>query len=224
MDAQVKQLNSFFLFETLLKDASLDKGVFITGTDTDVGKTWLGCHLIKYLITQGFDVAPRKPVESGWTDNISQTDAWKLATAANKQDQLKLICPNRFKAPISPARAARLENKAISLEDLKQQCLEQLQDHQLLYVEGAGGFLSPLCDDAFNADLCVTLGLPIILIAEDKLGCINHVLLSVEAIEQRGLTLLGVILNTKAPSQNTSKQNNLEDLREYLKCVVISTR
>ena len=215
-------MNKPLAFETLLKNADLSRGVFITGTDTDVGKTWLGCHLIKHLITQGFDIAPRKPVESGWPSDTSQTDAWKLASAANKQDQLELICPNRFKAPISPTRAARLENKAISLEQLKQQCLNQLQDHQLLYIEGAGGFLSPLCEDALNADLCVALSLPVILIAEDKLGCINHVLLSVEAIKQRGLTLIGVVLNTKNASQNIPEQNNLDDLREYLKCVVIS--
>ncbi|RTZ62652.1 MAG: dethiobiotin synthase [Aquificaceae bacterium] len=223
MDVQVKRLNNPFVFATLLNKADLKRGVFITGTDTDVGKTWVGCHLIKHLIRQGVDVAPRKPVESGWSDDIRQTDAWKLADAANKQEQLELICPNRFIAPISPARAARLENKALPLEQLKQQCFEQLQDHQLLYVEGAGGFLSPLCEDALNADLCVALGLPVILIAEDKLGCINHVLLSVEAILQRGLTLLGIVLNTKKTSNNTLKQNNLEDLREYLDCVIIST-
>jgi len=216
-------LNSPATLTELLKDADLKRGIFITGTDTNVGKTWLGCHLIKYLTTQGFDIAPRKPVESGWSEEISQTDAWKLATAADKQDQLDIICPNRFQAPISPARAARLENKALSLQRLKQQCLSQLQDHQLLYVEGAGGFLSPLCEDALNADLCTALNLPVILVAEDKLGCINHVLLSVEAIKQRGLTLIGVVLNTKNATQSTSKQNNLDDLREYLSCVVIST-
>ena len=217
MDVQDNRLNKPLAFKTLLKNADLSRGIFITGTDTDVGKTWLGCHLIKYLTTQGFDVAPRKPVESG-----GPNDAWKLASAANKQGQLELICPNRFKAPISPTRAARLENKAILLEQLKQQCLNQLQDNQLLYIEGAGGFLSPLCEDALNADLCVALSLPVILIAEDKLGCINHVLLSVEAIKQRGLTLVGVVLNTKNASQNIPEQNNLDDLREYLKCVVIS--
>jgi len=225
MDAQVKRLNKLLeqSFKTLLQSADLSRGVFVTGTDTDVGKTWLGCHLIQYLISQGFDIAPRKPVESGWSDDISQTDAWKLATAANKQDQLDIICPNRFKAPISPARAARLENTAISLQQLKQQCLAQLQDHQMLYIEGAGGFYSPLCEDALNADLCMALTLPVVLIAEDKLGCINQVLLSVEAIETRGLTLIGVVLNKIDKSPSASDQNNLEDLRERLKCMIIST-
>jgi len=106
---------------TLLQSADLKKGIFVTGTDTDVGKTWFGCQLIQYLRQQGFDIAPRKPVESGWSDDISQTDAWKLATAANKQQQLDIICPNRFKAPVSPTRAARLEQHELSLMQLKQQ-------------------------------------------------------------------------------------------------------
>ena len=225
MGAPVKPLNKSLslAFDALLDKADLSGGIFITGTDTDVGKTWLGCHLINHLIMQGFDIAPRKPVESGWSDDISQTDAWKLARAANKQDQLDIICPNRFKAPISPARAARLEGKILSMKQLKQQCLNQLEDHQLLYVEGAGGFYSPLCENALNADLCEELNLAIIVVAEDKLGCINHILLTVEAIKQRGLNLIGVILNNKKPTQNASEQNNLADLQEYLKCVVIST-
>ncbi len=205
--------------QPLLDSIKLSKGIFITGTDTDVGKTWFGCQLIDYLQRQGIDIAPRKPVESGWPDNIShieQTDAWKLATAANKQHQLDLICPNRFKAPVSPTRAARLESHKLSLMQLKQQCLATLKPTQLLYVEGAGGFYSPLCEDGLNADLCVALELAVILVAEDKLGCISQVLLTVEAIKRRGLQLIGVVLNQRSINQLETQQNNLQDLKEYL--------
>lgn len=201
---------------SLLQSAELKKGIFVTGTDTSVGKTWFGCQLIAYLRQQGFDIAPRKPVESGWSDDISKTDAWKLATAANKQQQLDIICPNRFKAPVSPTRAARLEQHELSLMQLKQQCLATLGPKQLLYLEGAGGFYSPLCEDGLNADLCELLGLSVILVAEDKLGCINQVLLSVEAIKQRGLRLLGVVLNQRYINPLDTQQDNLQDLKEYL--------
>jgi dethiobiotin synthetase len=201
---------------SLLKTLDLSNGIFITGTDTDVGKTWVGCHIISALQAQGHDIAPRKPVESGWNKEITQTDAWKLAQAANKQQQLDIICPNRFTAPISPSRAAYLEGNERSIAELKQQCLETLHSKQILYVEGAGGFYSPLCKDGLNADLCVALNLAIILVAEDKLGCINHVLLTVEAIKQRGLTLACIILNQRQTKEMTTQQNNLHDLKTYL--------
>jgi dethiobiotin synthetase len=201
---------------TLLSTLDLSKGLFITGTDTDVGKTWVGCQIIEALQRQGHDVAPRKPVESGWHKNITQTDAWKLATAANKQQQLEIICPNRFTAPISPARAAVLEKRERSILQLKQQCLETLDSTQILYVEGAGGFYSPLCKDGLNADLCAALNLAIIIVAEDKLGCINHVLLTVEAIKQRDLTLACIILNQRQTQHAKTQQDNWHDLKTYL--------
>ncbi len=218
MDVRGSGLNKILQqqFQILLQSAKLKKGIFVTGTDTNVGKTWFGCQLIQYLQQQGVDIAPRKPVESGWSDNIRQSDAWKLATAANKQEQLDIICPNRFKAPVSPTRAARLEQHELSLMQLKQQCFATLHPKQLLYIEGAGGFYSPLCEDGLNADLCELLNLSVILVAEDKLGCINQVLLSVEAIKQRGLTLLGVVLNQRSINNLETQQDNLQDLKEYL--------
>ncbi|MCK5896873.1 MAG: dethiobiotin synthase [Cocleimonas sp.] len=213
------RLNKTLLFA--LEDIDAHKGIFITGTDTGVGKTWVGCRIIKILQQQGYDIAPRKPVESGWTGNVPQTDAWKLASVANKQHQLDIICPNRFKAPVAPPRAAHLEGHKLSLKQLRKQCLDQLGPKQILYVEGAGGFYSPLSHDGLNADLCESLGLSVILIAEDKLGCINHVLLTVNAIKQRGLTLICIILNQRQPKTLETQQDNLQDLREYLPDEVI---
>jgi dethiobiotin synthetase len=213
------QLNK--ALQILLETIDLTKGIFMTGTDTEVGKTWVGCQIINILQQQGYDIAPRKPVESGWNNDITQTDAWKLASVANKQQQLKLICPNRFKAPISPRRAAQLQGREVSLAQLKQQCLDGLGSKQILYIEGAGGFYSPLCKDGLNADLCVMLNLPVILVAADKLGCINHVLLTVAAIKQRGLILICIILNQLHVKDSETQQDNLQELREYLPDEVI---
>jgi len=217
MDARGKELNNALQpLINQLKAIELNKGIFITGTDTDVGKTWVGCQLIEMLQQSGIDIAPRKPVESGWHHDMTQTDAWKLARAANKQQQLDIICPNRFQAPLSPSRAARLEGKTLLLTELKQHCLNGLNSQQMLYVEGAGGFYSPLCEDGLNADLCELLGSSIIVVAEDKLGCINQVLLTVAAIKQRKLRLVAIILNQRYKNDITTQQNNLDDLKEYL--------
>ncbi len=184
------------------------KGVFITGTDTDVGKTWVGQRIIQYLTKNGISVEPRKPVESGWPLDIKQTDAWKISHAANKVEKLDAICPNRFAAAISPDRAAKIEGKAITISQLTKQCTDNFDsDTDFLYVEGAGGFYSPLCSDGLNADLAKALNLPVILVVADRLGCINHTLLSIEAIEKARLSLLGVVLNNIEKSGDTDSHN-----------------
>ena len=201
------------------------KGIFVTGTDTDVGKTWVGCLLIKALLAKGINVHPRKPAESGWPEDaekLIQTDAWQLANAANQTDQLSTICPNRFPAPLSPVRAARLVNRPLYLNTVKKQCTDKLQPNDFLYVEGAGGFYSPLVEDGLNADLASQLQLPIILVANNRLGCINHVLMSHEVIKQRNLNLLAVVLNQVEEIDHNTAMNNQEDLQEYLTQPVFS--
>lgn len=194
------------------------KGVFITGTDTGVGKTWFSQKFIQALCAKGIDVVPRKPVESGWVDDVQQTDAGKLAQAAGKESQLDTICPNRFEDPVSPVRAAQLKNKRITLENLKEQCFYGIKKDQFLLLEGAGGFYSPLCSDGLNADLAETLGFPVILVVADKLGCINHALLTIEAIRRRQLDLVAVVLNhTSTAERQETNMDNLQDLKQLVK-------
>jgi dethiobiotin synthetase len=203
------------------------KGLFVTGTDTDVGKTWVGSLLIKALIEKGVELQPRKPIESGWPSSpeaISSTDAWRLANAANQLQNLNSICPNRYTAPLSPVRAARLESRPLDLNTIAKQCTENLQQEDFLYVEGAGGFYSPLVEDGLNADLASKLQLPIILVANNRLGCMNHVLMSHEAIQRRGLNLLAVVLNQVEAIDSDTAMNNQEDLQEYLTQPVFSLR
>lgn len=202
-------------------------GVFVTGTDTGVGKTRIGVQLIHILRVLGHEVIPRKPVESGWADDLSQTDAWQLAWAAGlpvDADQhspvLASVCPHRFKAALSPPRAASLEGKTLTMLEVAAACPAKLKDKQYLYVEGAGGFYSPMTHDGLNADLAQTLGLPVVLVAEDKLGCLNHTLLVAEAVKQKGLRLAGVILNKRHPSPEG--MDNLSDLRKHLNVPALS--
>ena len=198
------------------------KGLFITGTDTNIGKTWISVSLISALKRLGLDVSPRKPIESGWdNDNIESTDAWLLANAANKLNDLDDICPNRFTYAVSPVRAALLESKQLSLKKIQQDCLKNTKTTDFLIIEGAGGFYSPLCTDGLNADLASKLKLPILLIADNRLGCINQVLLNVEAIEKRGLLLKAIVLNDVA-NNDSNNMNNLEDLKGYLSYPIIT--
>lgn len=195
-------------------------GAFMTGTDTDVGKTRVGVQLLKHLHTTGVQVTPRKPVESGWPQSpatVESTDAFKLLQACNDpQPTLDQVCPNRFRAPLSPPRAAQLEGVRLSIQELATQCRQHLAENAFLYVEGAGGFYSPLAEDGLNADLATALDLPVILVSEDRVGCINHILLTVEALQSRQLSIAGVILNPIPGRNPPQAMDNQTDLRQLL--------
>lgn len=216
---RASQLNSS-VFATWLEQISQLPGLFMTGTDTGVGKTWIGTRLLQHLRQLGVQITPRKPVESGWsTEQITESDTWKLALAASGFQALNQICPNRLLAPLSPPRAAQLEGKQLSIQQLAEQCHKNHKPPNFLYVEGAGGFYSPLASDGLNADLAATLKLPIVLVSEDRVGCINHILLSVEAIQARRLDLVGIILNPLQPSPRG--MDNQQDLQALLDLPII---
>lgn len=199
------------------------KGIFTTANDTNVGKTWIGWQLVAELIRLEVSVKARKPIESGWpnANDINKTDAWKLASAMAQETALDIVCPNRFSAALSPDRAAMLEGKKISLEQLKQDCMYQIEGTDFLYVEGAGGFYSPIASDGLNADLAESLGLPILLVIENRLGCINQTLLNVEAIKNRGLKLGAIALNQVNPSEEIVSMDNLTDIQKRVECEVV---
>lgn len=199
------------------------QGVFITGTSTDVGKTFIGVGVARALSQRDIKVIPRKPIESGCTrsgDELIPQDASALKQAADYQGHLSEVCPYRFEPPISPVRAAHLADKILTTEQLVSTCLEGSEQGFVL-VEGAGGFYSPLAENGLNADLAVALQLPVLLVADDKLGVISHVLLNVEAIQMRGLPLAGVVLNQLGGERNDHMDNSA-DLRERLDCPVFT--
>jgi dethiobiotin synthetase len=201
------------------------QGVFITGTSTEVGKTFIAVKLAGQLKQKNITVIPRKPVESGCIkqgDKLMPQDAIALKQAAGYAGALSEVCPYPFEHPVSPVRAAHLANQVITTEQLVNAC-RQDSDNGITLVEGAGGFYSPLAEDGLNADLAVALQLPIILVADDKLGTLNQVLLNVEAIQMRGLQLLAVVLNAVDDNQN-QHMDNMTDLRERLDCPVFYNR
>lgn len=197
------------------------QGVFVTGTSTEVGKTFVAVEIARQLSQRNINVIPRKPVESGCTrqgDELVPQDASALKAAANYPGPLAEVCPHRFEPPISPVRAAHLANKILTTEQLVQTCLAGSEQGFVL-VEGAGGFYSPLAENGLNADLAVALQLPVLLVADDKLGAISQVLLNAEAIQMRGLPLAGVVMNSTEASHN-EQMDNSADLRERLNCPV----
>ena len=196
-------------------------GIFVTGTDTGVGKTYVGVRLVRSLVSLGIRVCPRKPIESGceWVDDrLVPMDANALIGATGAHVGLESVCRYRLRHPLSPERAARIEGVEVKLADLVSAC--RVTKDEFLLVEGAGGFYSPLTFDGLNADLAQCLGLEVLLVAADRLGCINHVLLTVAAIQSRGLRLLGIVLNSLQP-QADAFMDNAADLRQRLSCPVV---
>ncbi|MCK4707433.1 MAG: dethiobiotin synthase [Gammaproteobacteria bacterium] len=200
----------------MLKTNPVLKGFFITGSDTGVGKTWVSCQLINQLKQAVPSLKVRKPVESGCevlVDNqLLPADGRALFEANDNRESLQLVTPLRYKAAVSPDRAARLESQSIYLNDLQQAVTANIHVDDLILVEGAGGFYSPIAQDGLNADLAKLLMLEVIVVIEDRLGAINQSLLTIRAIENEGLTVKAVILNQQK-QQKTTDLNNLDDLK-----------
>lgn len=197
-------------------------GIFITGSDTGVGKTYVGVLLIEVLRSRGVNVTPRKPVESGCQSvdgKLEPPDALALKEAAGQPLDLDEVCPFKLHRPLSPERAARLEGVTYNLKDLERACRPRASS--FLVVEGAGGFYSPLAGDGLNADLAEQLNLPVILVAANRLGCINHTLLTAQAVARRGLELLAVVLNEPQPGDEPAMDNEA-DLAARLTCPVLT--
>jgi len=200
------------------------QGLFITGTDTDVGKTYIGAQMAASLHQLSIKLQPRKPIESGCQlidGSLHPDDANHYYQAVNQSVSLDDICPYRFEPPISPQRAARLVNQLISVDQVHQACMHNVGNEDFLLVEGAGGFYSPLCEDGLNADVAEALQLPVLLVANDQLGCINHILLTKEAIEKRGLKVSAIVLNAKNQTHDAA-MNNAEDLKTIVEVPVFT--
>ncbi len=201
-----------------------DQGYFITGSDTDAGKTYVGCQVVRQLVAAGIGLEIRKPAESGCRpgadgDLITQ-DAAALRAANGERETIERIAPFRLRAALAPHRAARLEQREIRLQQLVDACVRDEQANRLV-VEGAGGFLSPLAEDGLNADLAAALSLPTIVVVRDRIGAVNQALMTVEAITQRGLEVAAVILN-RVDADIEADMDNAADLRQWCNRPVFS--
>lgn len=174
------------------------QGVFITGTDTSVGKTFISCGLANALRRSGIAVAARKPIEQRCKRQggaLYPADGLRLTEAAGRREPIEIVAPYRLAGVIVPGYTAESESGHVDLAALIQAVHAGLPEAFRL-VEGAGGFLSPLAIDGTNADLALALGFPVVVVTADRSGCINHARLTVEAIQARGLVAAAVVVNT----------------------------
>jgi dethiobiotin synthetase len=198
------------------------RGLFITGTDTGVGKTEVAAALLRGHRAAGLDVAGMKPAQSGVEPGVP-SDADRLRDAAGGGDAPDLVCPYAFGAPLAPGVAARLEGLAISLERILEAARALAARHAALLVEGAGGLLVPLTSRHTCADLAVALGMPVLVVARAGLGTVNHTALTCEALRARGLAVAGVVLNRLSAASDPSEPHNPAEIERLTGVPVLAS-
>lgn len=192
----------------------MKQAYFVTGTDTGVGKTTVSCMLLHAYAAQARKVIGMKPVASGCDrirGELISSDVALLQAASNIQAPLNVINPYAFEPALAPHIAALQAGTEIQLSTIIEafKSLQTIAD--VVIVEGVGGFLVPLNAQQDTADLAVDLGLPVILVVGIQLGCINHALLTAEAIRQRGLQLAGWVAN-RIDTEMAAFEENLATL------------
>ncbi len=187
-------------------------GVFVTGTDTDVGKTVIAAGLTAALRQTGVQAVYFKAVQSGCpTENgrLLATDAQLAQTMARLDEPLALLTPVTLELPLAPAVAAAMAGVTVDLEVIAQAYRELAGRYSFVVVEGAGGLYVPLVDNEFLVlDLARWLNLPALVVARPGLGTINHTVMTVKTLEHAGLTVAGIILNQYPDRPNLAARTN----------------
>lgn len=185
--------------------------LFVTATDTGVGKTEAACALLSLLADRGLSPAPFKPYESGCRDLFRPHDALALRRAARSRDTLDRVCPHRFAEPLAPGVAARRLGASPSFA--KTLAAFRSFDGRPLVAEGAGGLLVPVDRRRDVVDLIEKLVLPVLLVARSGLGTLNHTGLSLELLKERGLEVRAVLLTQSERGRDPSEADNADWLR-----------
>lgn len=208
---------------TTTRKPTRTRGLFVTGTDTGVGKTYVAAAIARALVAAGHRVGVYKPVASGAVEDAAGNriaeDAKLLHEAAGGRHPLSDVCPQVYLAPLSPPRAAAAEKKHVDATLLREGLARIEADSDFVIVEGAGGLMSPLAEEEFNADVAYDLGLPLLVVVENRLGAINQALQTLIAASafQEGIDIAGIVLNQPRPaaSDDASPRTNAADLKTY---------
>ena len=193
----------------------MGSGILITGTDTGVGKTFFSCGLAALLKTAGYKVGVMKPAETGCVEKDGQLfpdDAWRLKQASGCAEPIELICPYRFAEALAPSIAAERVGVKIDIDRLLDVCRDISAKHDITLVEGAGGLMAPLVPSFTFADFARVAKLPIIVVAANRLGAINHLLLTLEHASCKGLRAIGYVLNQVVAESSLATATNREVL------------
>ena len=194
---------------------SAARGLFVTGTDTGVGKTLVCCALLGRLRARGIDAGAMKPIETG-VGPRGPLDAIALREAAGGADPLDDVCPQRFALAAAPTVAAQHEQRSVDLAAIGDAYRRHGQRHRLLVVEGAGGLLAPAASGLSMAELARELALPLLVVARAALGTVNHTLLTLEAAAARQLDVVGVVISHPNGPLPAADAANLGALRQQL--------
>jgi dethiobiotin synthetase len=181
------------------------KAVFVTGTDTEVGKTIVVGLLARYLLEKGISVVTQKWIQTGVEDFACDIDTHLKLMNKSKgsiEKYLPFMQPYGFKLPASPHLAATRENVEICPEKIKKSFSELRDNFDFVIVEGIGGALVPYSDKGLVIDIAKKLDLPVIVVVKNKLGAINHTLLTIEAIKARKMKIVGIIFNASGENEN----------------------
>lgn len=190
------------------------KGIFVTATDTSVGKTTIAAGLIGYLKRQGFDIGVMKPVASGAMEcdsgRLISQDAEMLVKFSGAADPWEWINPYCLSTAVTPALAAKIEGMTIDLDVIREDFIKLSSKHDFVVVEGAGGVMSPLFEQLVMLDLITLLELPTLIVARSALGTINHTLMTYQCLTMRNVDVLGFMLNRFPRSPNLAESTNAE--------------
>jgi dethiobiotin synthetase len=192
------------------------RGFFVAGTDTGIGKTLVTAAIALALRTRGVDVGVIKPVQTG------EGDAVELKRLVGLSESPARIAPFSFAAPLAPLVAARLEGKALELDEVVERVRALSEAHELTIVEGVGGLLVPVGPGWTVADLAGELRLPLLVVARAGLGTVNHTLLTLAEAERRGLDVAGVVLNGYGRERDPSEADNGELIESFTGVPVIA--
>ncbi len=200
----------------------MGEGVFITGTDTGVGKTIVTAGLVSLFIDEGLDVGVMKPIETGCfrrNGRLIPRDAALLRVVSGSEDDLSLINPYRYPKPLAPLLAAEISRMKIKFERILSAYKRLRKRHDLIFVEGAGGLLVPLTRKSTNLDLILKLNLPAIVVIGSKLGAVNHTLLTINWAREKGVKIIGLVINHPYPCpgirRSLAERTNPELIRYF---------
>jgi dethiobiotin synthetase len=179
---------------------SRSRGIFITATDTGVGKTLVASALATYLFQRGIDVGVMKPIETGVSQSTrAQSDGARLRKAAGTRDPMTEVCPYVFRLPVAPFSAAQVEGKTVQMATILRTFRSLCQKHAFMVVEGVGGIYVPITQSLNLLDLINKMRLPVIVVGRSGVGGINHALLTLHALCEQNIPVVALVLNQQRP-------------------------
>lgn len=195
--------------------------LFVTGTDTGVGKTFVACAVAAALRARGLRVGVMKPIETGVAREPE--DALALRAAAGDPASLDDVCPHRLRAPLAPAVAARLEGTTVDADRLVAHIQRRAREADVFLVEGAGGLLVPIVARVTWAEVAARLAFPVLIVAANRLGTVNHCALTARVAAGAGLRVRGLVLSQPAPETDESAATNGDTIAALTGLPVLAT-